>query len=43
MPSRSPDPRKQLLDIRDNIRLAHAFIEGVDYIRSEIIGFSFMR
>jgi uncharacterized protein with HEPN domain len=31
MPSRSPDPRKQLLDIRDNIRLAHAFIEGVDY------------
>ena len=32
MPSRSPDPRKRLLDIRDNIRLARAFVEGVDYV-----------
>jgi uncharacterized protein with HEPN domain len=31
MPSKSSDPRKRLLDIRDNIRLARAFIEGVDY------------
>ena len=31
MPSKSPDPRKWLLDIRDNIRLARAFVEGVDF------------
>src|ERR1700722_14752907 len=31
MPSRPSDPRKRLLDIRDNIRLARAFIEGVDF------------
>ena len=31
MPSRSPDPRKWLLDIRANIRLARTFVEGVDY------------
>jgi hypothetical protein len=31
MPSRSSDPRKRLLDIRDNIRLARTFIEGVDF------------
>jgi uncharacterized protein with HEPN domain len=29
--SKSPDPRKRLLDIRDNIQLARAFVEGVDY------------
>jgi uncharacterized protein with HEPN domain len=31
MPSKSNDPRKRLIDIRDNIRLARAFIDGVDY------------
>jgi uncharacterized protein with HEPN domain len=31
MPSKSSDPRKRLLDIRDNIRLARAFIKGFDY------------
>src|ERR1700692_1943106 len=31
MPSKSPNPRKWLLDIRDNIRLARAFVEGVDF------------
>ncbi|HTB03104.1 MAG TPA: HepT-like ribonuclease domain-containing protein [Bradyrhizobium sp.] len=31
MPSRSSGPRKRLLDIRDNIGLARAFIEGVDF------------
>src|ERR1700722_15196673 len=31
MPSKPSDPRKWLLDIRDNIRLARAFIEGVDF------------
>ena len=31
MPSKSSDPRKWLLDIRDNIRLASAFIEGADF------------
>jgi uncharacterized protein with HEPN domain len=31
MPSKRSDPRNRLLDIRDNIRLARAFIEGVDY------------
>src|ERR1700731_4691506 len=31
MPSKPSDPRKWLLDIRDNIRLASAFIEGADF------------
>jgi uncharacterized protein with HEPN domain len=31
MPSKPSDPRKWLLDIRDNIRLARAFIEGSDF------------
>ena len=31
MPSKPSDPRKRLLDIRDNIRLARGFIGGLDY------------
>jgi uncharacterized protein with HEPN domain len=31
MPSKPPDPRKRLLDIPDNIRLARVFIEGADF------------
>jgi uncharacterized protein with HEPN domain len=31
MPSKSSDPRKRLLDIRDNIRLARAFTKDFNY------------
>ena len=31
MPAKPSDPRKWLLDIRDNIRLARAFTEGADF------------
>lgn len=31
MPSKSSNPLKRLLDIRENIRLAEAFVVGLDY------------
>jgi hypothetical protein len=31
MPSKSSEPEKRLLHIRDNIHLARKFIEGLDY------------
>jgi uncharacterized protein with HEPN domain len=31
MPSKSSDPEKRLLHIRDNIDLARKFVEGLDY------------
>jgi uncharacterized protein with HEPN domain len=31
MPSKSSDPEKPLLHIRDNIHLARRFVEGLDY------------
>jgi uncharacterized protein with HEPN domain len=31
MPSKSSDPRKRLLDIRDNIHLARTFVDGLNY------------
>src|ERR1700731_3093434 len=31
MPSKSSDPRKRLLDIRDNFHLARAFVDGLNY------------
>ena len=31
MPSRAPDPHRRLIDIRDNIRLANGFVEGLTY------------
>ena len=31
MPSKASDPYRRLIDIRDNIRFAHSFIEGLTY------------
>jgi uncharacterized protein with HEPN domain len=31
MPSRASDPYRRLIDIRDNIRLASGFVEGLSY------------
>ena len=31
MPSKSSDPKKRLLDIRDNIYKARSFVAGLDY------------
>lgn len=31
MPSRATDPHRRLIDIRDNIRLARGFVEGLSY------------
>jgi uncharacterized protein with HEPN domain len=30
-PSRASDPHRRLIDIRDNIRLANSFVEGLTY------------
>jgi len=31
MPSKSSDPEKRLSEIRENIRLAHSFVDGLEY------------